>query len=200
MPATKQRPPASVVVPKLAIDQATSTLQDLPERPKESWSLREAVTILKDSITTALNRGYTYDEISSILASKGVGITASSLKRYLAAAKRQQGEGGVKQTRTRRPRTLKASAAASAPAAKEEAPAAEAAPAKRRGRGPAKAAAAAAPAPKATRAKAEPAAAPARPRGRAAAKAAQPKPTTRAKTTRSTSARTAPTRGRKKST
>jgi hypothetical protein len=128
MPTTKQRPPASVSVPKLAIEQATMTLLDLPERPKETWSLREAVAMLQDSITDALDKGYSYEEVAKLLGSKGVSITASSLKRYLAAARRQS-DGGVRTRRTRRPRGVASAAVAeaAAPAETTEAP-------KRRGR------------------------------------------------------------------
>ncbi|HEY9661249.1 MAG TPA: hypothetical protein V6C65_22575, partial [Allocoleopsis sp.] len=72
-----------------AIDQVGTTLQDLPEKPRENLSLREAVATLQDSITTALDRGYSYEEVVSILSRQRVDITVASLKRYLAAARKQ---------------------------------------------------------------------------------------------------------------
>ncbi|NJO41141.1 MAG: hypothetical protein HC769_02850 [Cyanobacteria bacterium CRU_2_1] len=99
MAITKKRSSASATVLKTAIEQASSTLRDLPEKPKDTWSLREAISLLHDSITTALDRGYNYDEVVGILADQGVEITAASLKRYLAAAKR---EVAVKPKRTGR--------------------------------------------------------------------------------------------------
>jgi hypothetical protein len=147
MPPVRQRPSAAAAVTKAAIAQATSMLDDLPARPKESWSLREAVNLLQDSITTALSRGYSYEEVTVLLAGKGVDITASSLKRYLATAKKKIDAGAGATTKTRKPRMTKAAKAAAAAAA----PAEEAAP-KRRGRKPGvKAAAAAEAKPKATR-------------------------------------------------
>jgi hypothetical protein len=134
MPPIRQRPSAAAAVTKAAIAQATNMLDELPARPKESWSLREAVNMLQDSITTALSRGYSYEEVTVLLAGKGVDITASSLKRYLATAKKK--EDGAKATKTRKPRMTKAAKAAAA------APAEEAAP-KRRGRKPGAAKAAA---------------------------------------------------------
>jgi hypothetical protein len=65
-------------------------LQTLPAKPRDSWSLREAITLLHDSILTALNRGYTYEEVSAMLGEQGVNIPASSLKRYLAAMKQEK--------------------------------------------------------------------------------------------------------------
>jgi hypothetical protein len=137
MPPIRQRPSAAAAVTKAAIAQATKMLDELPARPKESWSLREAVNMLQDSITTALSRGYSYEEVTVLLAGKGVDITASSLKRYLATAKKT--DGSTKVTKTRKPRMTKAAKAAAAAAA----PAEEAAP-KRRGRKPGAAKAAAA--------------------------------------------------------
>jgi hypothetical protein len=106
MPKIKQRASNSAAVSKNAIEQAGLTLQKLPEKPKDTWSLREAVTLLHDSIADALSRGYSHDEVASLLAGKGVGITASSLKRYLAAAKREKENGAKPKTRrTRKSRT-----------------------------------------------------------------------------------------------
>ncbi|MBD2027817.1 hypothetical protein [Leptolyngbya sp. FACHB-711] len=83
---TKKR--GSSNVPQRALATVSLTLTDLPEKTKESWSLREAVDQLQDSITIAMQRGYTYDEIVTVLASCGIRITASSLKRYLSIVKR----------------------------------------------------------------------------------------------------------------
>ncbi|MBF2047184.1 MAG: hypothetical protein IGS54_07445 [Elainella sp. C42_A2020_010] len=101
MPKTKQRPSAVTIVSKDALEQAGIRLQELPDKPKEFWSLREAVAILQEDITDALNRGYTYDEIVKLLAGKNISITASSLKRYLATARR---EGNAKTRKPRKPR------------------------------------------------------------------------------------------------
>jgi hypothetical protein len=91
MARANKRLPSSVSVSKSAIDSATSTLQGLPEKPKENWSLREAVSVLQESISAALSKGYSYEEVASMLSKKGVDISASSLKSYLSAAKRQKG-------------------------------------------------------------------------------------------------------------
>lgn len=91
MARANKRLPSSVSVSKSAIDSATSTLQGLPEKPKENWSLREAVSVLQESISAALSKGYSYEEVASMLTTKGVDISASSLKSYLSAAKRQKG-------------------------------------------------------------------------------------------------------------
>lgn len=91
MVKASRRLPSSVNVSQSALDVASSTLLNLPEKPKESWSLREAVSVLQESISLALSKGYNYDEVSAVLSEKGVAISASSLKSYLSAAKRQKG-------------------------------------------------------------------------------------------------------------
>jgi len=99
MATSKKRASGSATLSKAAIEQVGLKLKDLPEKPKENLSLREAISELHDSITTALNRGYSYDEIVKILATQGVSITVASLKRYLAAARKEMAE---KPKRTRR--------------------------------------------------------------------------------------------------
>jgi hypothetical protein len=99
MAGAKRRSPTSTLVSKNAISQASTTLQDLPEKPKEIWSLREAINALKDQITLALDRGYSYPEISKMLSTQGVEISASTLKYYLSSVRREDG------TKTKRRRT-----------------------------------------------------------------------------------------------
>jgi hypothetical protein len=105
---TTKRAPNSVIVPKIAIEQATLALEALPEKPKERWSLREAVEHMQTSITAALEKGYTYDEVASMLSKQGVEIRASSLKRYLATAKKD--DDAPAKPRGRRPRQAKTAA------------------------------------------------------------------------------------------
>lgn len=93
MAKASKRPPTSASVSQNALSGATSALQGLPDRPKATWSLREAVSVLQESISEALSKGYSYDEIAALLSKHGVSISSSSLKSYLSAAKRQKGIG-----------------------------------------------------------------------------------------------------------
>jgi hypothetical protein len=108
MPKAKQRPSVATIVSKSSLEQASARLQALPGKPKETWSLRETVALLQDNITGALNRGYTYDEIVKVLRDKKISITVSSLKRYLATARRDRGDATVstKPRKTRRPKAV----------------------------------------------------------------------------------------------
>ena len=187
MATTKRRSPTSTLVPKAAISSASSVLDGLPEKPKEIWSLREAIDLLKEPISAALDRGYSYTEVSKMLTEKGVEISPSTLKYYLSSARREK-DGSKPKTRRRRktqgitlnPETVTLANEPSNGAAVK--PVEEEAPAKR---------------PRATTAaKAKPAAkTPAK-----SAPAAQEKPAaTKAKsTTTKSAAKTPSTRGRKK--
>ena len=88
MAGAKRRSPTATLVSKAAISQASSTLMDLPDKPKEIWSLREAINALQDQIILALDRGYDYSEISTMLTQQGVEISPSTLKYYLSAVRR----------------------------------------------------------------------------------------------------------------
>lgn len=101
MVATKRRSPTSTLVSKDSIAGASTALQDLPEKPKEIWSLREAISLLKDQIVAALDRGYTYTEVSQMLSSKGVEISPSTLKYYLSSARKEEGNGAKPRRRRR---------------------------------------------------------------------------------------------------
>ncbi|HEY9624428.1 MAG TPA: hypothetical protein V6C78_28995 [Crinalium sp.] len=102
MITTNRRSPSSTRISKSAIEQATVTLNDLPEKPKENWSLQEAVNVMSEAITAALDRGYSYDEVASMLGNQGVDISASTLRYYLARSKRDEQLAGPEQKRRRR--------------------------------------------------------------------------------------------------
>jgi hypothetical protein len=108
MISTTRRSPNATLVTKSSIDQASEALQSLPEKTKEKLSLREAVDVLRDHITAALDKGYSYEDIAVMLAKQGVSIAPSSLKHYLARSNRQLKSKGTG-TQTRRRRSSKSS-------------------------------------------------------------------------------------------
>lgn len=87
MVTSKKR--SSVTVSKSAIDQATETLQSLPDKPKQGWSLREAIDQMNGVITLAIEKGYSYEELVNLLHDQGIEISVSSLKNYLTRSKRE---------------------------------------------------------------------------------------------------------------
>ncbi|MBD1909850.1 MULTISPECIES: hypothetical protein [unclassified Leptolyngbya] len=124
MAAKRGRSPAAATITQNSIDEASAALEGLPEKPKTSWSLREAVNQLQGTINAALERGYSHQEVAEMLGEQGIRISPASLKSYLAAINRDAGSSAPKRRRS--------SAKASAPeeaAAPEEAPAPEPTPA-----------------------------------------------------------------------
>ncbi len=81
-----------------AIDQIESLFADLPEKPQENVSLREAVAALREPLKASLAKGYGYDELTKILNENGIEIRSSTLKHYLATAQKTSSSG------TRKPR------------------------------------------------------------------------------------------------
>ncbi|MBD2461315.1 hypothetical protein H6G89_09675 [Oscillatoria sp. FACHB-1407] len=104
MTTSKKR--SSVTVSKTSIDQATQTLQSLPEKPKQGWSLREAIDQMNDVISAAISKGYSYEELVELLRGQGIEISVSSLKNYLTRSKRESSAAAPAKA-TRKPRGRK---------------------------------------------------------------------------------------------
>jgi hypothetical protein len=90
--APRKRTRATMVSPE-AIGHATTFLQELPEKPKEDLSLREAVGQMQDSLKAALAKGYSYEELAQMLAGQGIQISAFTLKNYVPSGKRSVSKG-----------------------------------------------------------------------------------------------------------
>jgi hypothetical protein len=86
--STTKRPKSTIVRQEM-VDKTGAFLEDLPEKPRDELSLREAVNRLQDSIKTALAKGYTYQEIAEMLTEQGIKISAFTLKNYVPAGRRQ---------------------------------------------------------------------------------------------------------------
>ncbi|WP_088892342.1 hypothetical protein [Leptolyngbya ohadii] len=112
MPRTRSQ--AASKIASNSIAQLTSVFDALPEKPRETYTLREAVSLLSQPIRTALSRGYNYDEIAVILAEQGIAISAFSLKRYLSLSKGEQTQTSQSGQGKRRGRQPKAAVAATA--------------------------------------------------------------------------------------
>jgi hypothetical protein len=62
------------------LDQIAIALDQLPRKER---SLREQVTYLSPSILDALEKGYSYKDVTEILKAQGVVISISTLKQYV---------------------------------------------------------------------------------------------------------------------
>jgi hypothetical protein len=83
MATTKRRASSSSAVSKTILEQASLTLGKLPEKPKHDVSLREAIQLMQEDIRAALDKGYSHDEVASLMTEHGVEINGPSLKYYL---------------------------------------------------------------------------------------------------------------------
>lgn len=90
-------------VSKDQLEKVSGMLQELPPKPKDELSLKEAIAEMYENITAALNRGYNHAEISEVLKGQGLQISSSTLKSYLAQVKPSDAP-----KRTKQPRKAKA--------------------------------------------------------------------------------------------
>lgn len=90
------------VVKQEHIHHAISFFSDLPEKSKETVSLREAVELMKEPLRAAMAKGYTHVDLAEILTQQGIKISALTLKNYLPSGKRLATKG-----KTLRPRKAK---------------------------------------------------------------------------------------------
>ena len=75
------KPNQKIHVSKLST--ALDKLSQLDKKPKEELTLRESIYFLRDKLKSALKKGYSYDDLSSILAEQEILISAATLKLYL---------------------------------------------------------------------------------------------------------------------
>lgn len=69
------------------VNSTRTSLQDLPEKAKETISLQEAVRQLRAPLKSALGKGYSYQELATLLQQHKISIRASTLKSYLTSGK-----------------------------------------------------------------------------------------------------------------
>jgi hypothetical protein len=118
MATTNRRASTSSAVSKTMLEQASLTLGKLPEKPKHDVSLREAIQLMQEDIRSALDKGYSHEEVASLMSEHGVEINGPSLKYYLTkyTITRKRSQAG-------KPRRSAAKTAPSAEASTPEAPA-----------------------------------------------------------------------------
>jgi len=83
---------SSKTVQKVHIDKLQATLvklEQLEQKPKEELSVRESIYFLRDKLQSALKKGYTYQDLSEILAEQEISISAATLKQYLTESNKE---------------------------------------------------------------------------------------------------------------
>lgn len=71
----------------IQVDSATikKAIADLDKLAPKKQPLREVVEQLKPSLVGALNKGYSYEELSNFLKDRGIFIAPGTIKQYLTA-------------------------------------------------------------------------------------------------------------------
>ncbi len=85
---TKQRSRATLVTIE-AVEQARQFLSELPDKPKDDLSLKEAIGHMTEAIQAALAKGYSYRELAGMLSQNGMKISEFTLKSYVPVGKRR---------------------------------------------------------------------------------------------------------------
>ena len=83
---------SSKTVQKVHIDKLQATLvklEQLEQKPKEELSVRESIYLLRDKLLSALKKGYSYQDLSEILAEQEILISAATLKQYLTESSKE---------------------------------------------------------------------------------------------------------------
>ncbi|HCF28656.1 MAG TPA: hypothetical protein DEV81_15965 [Cyanobacteria bacterium UBA11049] len=77
---------------KIHVDKLQATLSKLEQldvKQKEELTLRESIYLLRDKLRAALNKGYSYEDLSEILEGQGILVSAATLKQYLTETKKE---------------------------------------------------------------------------------------------------------------
>lgn len=106
MPQTRNRGARGSVVKNDTVGQVAGFLGDLPAKAKDQISLKEAIVHLAEPIQSVLVKGYSYEEIATMLSEHGVPISPHTLKSYVPRGK--QRSAGKKVGSTKRSAKSKA--------------------------------------------------------------------------------------------
>ncbi|HEY9768509.1 MAG TPA: hypothetical protein V6C71_08355 [Coleofasciculaceae cyanobacterium] len=71
---------------KIHVNKLTTVLDKLDQlesKPVEELTLRESIYFLRGKLNSALKKGYSYEDLSSILAEQEILVSAATLKLYL---------------------------------------------------------------------------------------------------------------------
>ena len=84
----KAKPNQKIHVDKLA--GALDKLDQLESKPVEELTLRESIYFLRGKLNSALKKGYSYQDLSEILAEQEILVSAATLKLYLTEASKSK--------------------------------------------------------------------------------------------------------------
>ena len=71
-------------IKKSTIEENRQRLLNAPVKEKEDFSLQEAIHNMAAEINQILDRGYSYEEIATMLSDGGIDVKPTTLRQYLA--------------------------------------------------------------------------------------------------------------------
>ncbi len=71
-------------IKKSTIEENRARILNAPVKEKEDFSLQEAIHDMATEINQILDRGYSYDEIATMLTDGGIDVKPTTLRQYLA--------------------------------------------------------------------------------------------------------------------
>ncbi|MFN6568530.1 hypothetical protein A6770_00495 [Nostoc minutum NIES-26] len=72
------------------LQASVAELEKLEEKPKEELTLRESIYFLRTQLQSAMEKGYSYQDLSEILAAQEIKISAATLKQYLTEIDKEE--------------------------------------------------------------------------------------------------------------
>ncbi len=78
---------------KISLEKLESTVAELDrlsQKKSEELTLRQSIDYLRGKLRKALNKGYSYQELSEILRQQEIVITAGTLKQYINESNRKE--------------------------------------------------------------------------------------------------------------
>ena len=85
-------------IKKSTIEENRQRLLNAPIKEKEDFSLQEAIHNMAGEINQILDRGYSYEEIATMLADGGIDIKPTTLRQYLAQVPQATGKAKSKKS------------------------------------------------------------------------------------------------------
>lgn len=106
-------PRSSQTIKKSTLDKTVTELKKLPSKPKDIFTLRDAIYEIYSDIQSVISKGYSFDEVAALLSKGGIEIKGITLKQYLADYRRKGQKGAGSKAK-------KPAVVGSAPVAMEE--------------------------------------------------------------------------------
>jgi hypothetical protein len=85
-------------IKKSTIEENRERLLNAPVKEKEDFSLQEAIHDMATEINQILDRGYSYEEIATMLSDGGIDVKPTTLRQYLAQVPKVTGKAKSKRS------------------------------------------------------------------------------------------------------